>query len=157
MSRGATWVALGLLAVGCGGGGANLPEPLGGSVEVAPEAAIDFHGRIETFYRRLIQRRFNALDTFNDPVLRDYFRTSDLFFDYYADFAQALSDAHFERSRPLAFEVQEFLFEDPGRARVQVRFWGGDGRPLRPGQVSLIRRDRWELADGSWWITPGKL
>ena len=157
MIRRTAWAALGLLAVGCGTAGGAIPEPMGGTVEVSPLEAIDFHGRIETFYRRLVQRRFNALDTFNDPVLRDYFRTPDLFFDYYADLAQALSHAHFEKSRPLAYEVQEFLFEDPARARVQVRFWGGDARPLRPGQVSLIRRDRWERSEDGWWITPGKL
>ena len=96
---------------------------------MSPVEAIGFHDRIETFYRRLVQRRLNALDTFNDPVLRDFFRTPDLFFDYYADLAQALSAAHFEKSRAVDYEIQEFLFEDP----------------------------EWELSEGSWWITPGKL
>jgi hypothetical protein len=157
VSRSAAWAVLGLLAVACSSAGGAIPEPVGGTVEVPPVEAIGFHDRIETFYRRLVQRRLNALDTFNDPVLRDFFRTPDLFFDYYADLAQALSAAHFEKSRAVDYEIQEFLFEDPERARVQVRFWGGDGRPLRPGQVILIRRDRWERSEGSWWITPGKL
>jgi hypothetical protein len=53
--------------------------------------------------------------------------------------------------------VQEFAFEDAGRAQVQVRFAGEDRRPLRPGKVLLVRRDRWERVEGSWWIIPGKL
>ena len=157
MSRGAALVAASLFSISCAVAGGSIPEPVGGSVSVPPGDALAFHRRIEAFYRRLVQRRFNALDTFNDPVLRDYFRSPDLFFDYYADFAQSLADTHFEKSRPVVFEVQEFLFEAEDRARVQVRFWGGDRRPLRSGQVSLIRRDRWEHSEGSWWITPGKL
>lgn len=150
-------VAVVLLGSACAPSGGSIPPPPGGSVAVDSETTLSFHRRVEAFYRRLIQRRFNALETFEDRMLRDYFHSPDLFFDYYADLAQALADAHFEKSRPLAFEVQEFLFEDAGRAQVQVRFAGEDGRPLRPGKVSLVRRDRWERAEGSWWIIPGKL
>ena len=154
--RGLVVAAL-LLGSACAPSGGSIPLPPGGSVAVDSETALSLHRRVETFYRRLIQRRVNALETFEDPMLRDYFRSPDLFFDYYADLAQALADAHFEKSRPLAFEVQEFVFEDAGRAQVQVRFAGEDGRPLRPGKASLVRRDRWERAQGSWWIIPGKL
>ena len=42
-------------------------------------------------------------------------------------------------------------------SRVKVRFRGGDGRPLRPGTTELIRLDRWDWADGTWWLHPGKL
>ena len=150
-------VAVLLLTSACAWGGGSIPEPPGGSIAVSPETALSFHRRIEAFYQRLTQRRFNALETFNDPVLRDYFHSRDLFFDYYAGLAESLAEAHFEKSRPRRFEVQEFLFEGGDRARVQVRFVGGDRRPLRPGTVTLIRRDRWELAEGGWWITPGKL
>jgi hypothetical protein len=90
-------------------------------------------------------------------MLRDCFRSPDLFFDYYADLAQAFAYARFEKSRPLAFEVQEFVFEEAGQAQVQVLFTGEDGRPLRPGKAALVRRDRWERNEGSWWIIPGKL
>ena len=150
-------VAAVLLGSACAPSGGSIPAPPGGSVAVDSETALSFQRRVEAFYGRLIQRRFNALETFGDLMLRGYFRSPDLFFDYYADLAQALADAHFEKSRPLSFEVQEFLFEDAGRAQVQVRFAGEDGRPLRPGRVSLVRRDRWERAEGSWWIIPGKL
>jgi hypothetical protein len=126
-------------------------------VAVASETALSFHQRADTFYQRLTERRFNALETFNDPVLRGHFRTPDVFFDYYADLAQTLADAHFEKSRPHSVEVQEFVFEDGGHVRVQVRFVGADGRPLRLDRTSVIRRDRWERAEGTWWVTPGKL
>ena len=51
----------------------------------------------------------------------------------------------------------EFLFEDQNTAQVLVRFVGDDGRPLRPGSVELVRTDRWEFVDGTWWLRPGKV
>jgi hypothetical protein len=150
------WILL-LSCVACASGSRHIPKPPGGSVGVAGEYAINFMQRAETFYERLIRRRFNTLETFNDGVLRDYFQTPDAFFDYYAELAQTLHEANFERSRPLAVEVEEFLFENRFRARVQVRFLGEDDRPLRPGKTALIRLDRWERVEGRWWIKPGKL
>ena len=141
---------------GCAWGPGSLPAAPGETIAVPAETALTFYRRMQAFYPRLTRRRFNALDTFNDPVLRDYFRSPDLFFDYYADLAQALSDAYFAKSRPQRIEIQEFLFDGEDRARVQVRFLGDDRRPLRPGKVALIRRDRWERAEGSWWVVPGK-
>jgi hypothetical protein len=126
-------------------------------VGVSGEYALDFMARTQTFYARLIQRRFNTLETFNDRVLRDHFETPDAFFDYYADLAQTLDDAHFERSRPRRVEIEEFLFVNRFRARVQVRFVGEDDRPLNPGSAALVRLDRWERIDGRWWIRPGRI
>lgn len=154
--RRCTWALLVLLTTACASSG-TISEPPGGSVAVGPETALAFHRRAEAFYRRLIQRRFNTIETFNDSVLREHFASVDLFFDYYADLAQSLADAHFEKSRPLEVEVEEFLFEDRERARVQLRFVGADDRPLRPGKTTLVREDRWERSEGTWWITPGKL
>ena len=90
-------------------------------------------------------------------MLRQHFRSIDLFFDYYADLAQQLADSYFEKTRPHVVQVQEFVFEDPHRVRVQIRFVGDDRRPMRIGRTSLIRLDRWERADGAWWLIPGKL
>lgn len=149
-------VWLGLLLVGCAQSG-HIPKPPAGSVAVAGDYALDFFQRTEQFYESLIQRRFNTLETFNDANLRDHFRTPDTFFDYYADLAQTLHEAHFERSRPIAVEIQEFLFENRFRVRVQVRFVGRDRRALRLGKTALIRLDRWERMDGRWWIQAGKL
>ena len=145
-----------LLALACASGGV-IPEPEGGSVAVPADTAITLNGGAATFYEQLVQRRVNTLETFNDPVLRKYFRSEDLFFDYYADLAQSLADAHFEKSRPFAIEVQEMVFESTARAQVQVLFRGYDNRPLRPNRVSLVRRDRWQYEQEAWWITPGKL
>ncbi len=150
--------ALVLLAAGaCGSAGGTIPAPPGGAVRVSPESALSFHQRAATFYPRLIQRRFNTLETFNDVVLRAHFRDPEGFFDYYANLAESLSAAHFEKSRPLSVAVQEFVFDDPDRVRVQIRFVGEDDRPLRPNKVVLIRQDRWEQSAGNWWVAPGKL
>lgn len=146
-----------LAALGCAPSLRHVPAPEGGTVAVGPGAALDFQARVDAFYERLIQRRFNALETFNDPDLRQHFRSVDRFFDYYADLATALDEAHFERSRPQAVRVEEFVFESPEAARVLVRFTGQDDRPLRPNRVFLERVDRWERDEQAWWLSPGKL
>jgi hypothetical protein len=149
-------VALPLLAlVACASVG-HLQPPEGGGVAVPAETALQFHQRAEGFYSRLLQRRFNTLDTFSDPVLREHFSTEDLFFDYYADLAQDLAEAHFEKSRPHEVQILEFLFDDPDHVQVQVRFEGRDGRPLRPDFTAVIRRDRWVRTDQTWWLVPGR-
>jgi hypothetical protein len=150
-------LVIGLAGLACSSRSRHIPKPPAGSVGVSGEYALDFLTRAETFYGRLIRRRFNTLETFNDKVLRDHFRTPDSFFDYYADLAQTLSEANFERSRPESLLVEEFLFENRFRALVQVRFIGDDDRPLRPGRAALVRLDRWERMEGRWWIQPGKL
>ena len=104
-----------------------------------------------------MQRRANALETFNDPLLRKYFRSEDLFFDYYAELAQSLADAHFEKSRPFAVEVQEMIFESDALARC--RWCSGATTTGRCARTAC----RWFVAiagstrQDAWWITPGKL
>jgi len=154
--RAASLIAL-LLCLACSATSPHVAEPPGGSVGVAGDYALEFLERTGIFYNRLLRRRFNTLETFNDTVLRDHFQTPDAFFDYYAELAQTLHEAQFERTRPLEARVEEFLFENRFQARVQVRFLGEDRRPLRPGTAALIRVDRWERVDGRWWIQPGKL
>ena len=61
-------------------------------------------------------------------------------------------EIHLERNQPLFTEVQEFLVDGPGTARVRVRIGGGNAMPLRFWNVSLLREDRWERHDGQWWI-----
>jgi len=150
-------LAAALFVAACSTTGGPVPVPPGGGVAVSPETSLSFYAQANAFYARLVQRRFNTLETFNDPVLRDRFRTENRFFDYYADLAQSLHDAHFERSRPIEVEIEGFVFESSQVVRVQVRFVGEDKRPLRPNRVSLVRLDQWERADGRWWMTPGKL
>jgi hypothetical protein len=149
-----------LAAPGCSlwRGRAGVPADESFGVEVVDGPAIlEFHRRASTFYGRLAQRRFNVIATFRDEVLRDYFRTERSFSDYYADFAEELEQAHFERNVPTVLDVLEFRFEGPGDARVRVRIDGRNGRPLRVGKVHLEREDRWERVGGTWWIVPGKL
>jgi hypothetical protein len=146
-----------LAALGCSGSGGHIPAPPQGAVAVQPATALSFHERADAFYQSLIRRRFNALETFNDPFLRQHFRSVDLFFDYYADLAESLDEANFEKSRPTSVAVEEFVFETPSTVRVQIRFGGDDDRPLRPTSTSVVRLDRWEREQEAWWITPGKL
>jgi hypothetical protein len=148
-------------ALGCGlwpfsGDGAGVaPDPAHGLVLVEDPALLEFHGRAAAFYERLARRRFDSIQTYQDEILRDHFRSEESFADYYADLTSALVEAHFEKNRPVALEVSEFALEAPGRARVVTRFLGQDGRPLRRGTVRLERSDRWERIDGAWWIVPG--
>ncbi|MCH2172339.1 hypothetical protein MK489_16265 [Myxococcota bacterium] len=131
---------------------------MGGEGATLNEAEVlAFRQRIHVFYQRLLKRRFNTLETFNDPVLRDHFRSVDLFFDYYASLAEDLAETHFEKSRPTSSAVLDFVFDRSGRARVLVRFVGKDGRPLRFGEVVFDRVDVWERADRTWWVTPDRL
>lgn len=146
-----------LPCLACASPSRHIPKPPAGSVGVAGDWAIQFFERADTFYEHLIRRRFNTLETFNDRVLRNHFQTPDAFIDYYAELAQTLHEAHFERTRPLEIEVEEFLFENRFVAQVQVRFLGEDSRPLRPGTTELIRLDHWERVEGQWWIKPRKL
>jgi hypothetical protein len=150
----AAWL---LLLVACSTYDGPIPEPAGGSIAVGVDTSLSFYVEAETFYSRLVQRRFNTLETFNDPVLRQPFQTENSFFDYYADLAESLHDAHFERSRPIAVDVQGYVFETPDDVQIQVRFLGEDDRPLRPNKTSLLRLDRWQRRDGRWSINPDKL
>ena len=126
-------------------------------IEIANSNEVtDFYARASEFYRRLEGRRFNSIASFRDAGLREYFGSEASFVDYYADLADDLSTAWFERSVPLHTDVQEFLVDAPGRARVKIRIVGEDGRPLRFWATSVRREDRWERREGRWWIIPGR-
>lgn len=125
-------------------------------VEVVDYAGVaDFHARALAFYERLSLRRVNSYGTYQDRVLREYFRDEAAFSDYYADLADDLDLAHFEQNRAFQVEVAEFVFDGPGRARVRVRLVGEDGKPLRPFSTDVEREDRWERQSGRWWVVPG--
>jgi hypothetical protein len=148
-------------ALGCAwwpfGGEGPRGDPSQGVEVVDFEGVTAFHARALTFYERLSHRRVNTYATYQDRVLREYFRDEQAFADYYADLADSLDDAHFEQNRAVSVEVAEFVFEGPGRALVRVKLVGEDGMPLRPGETEVEREDRWERREGQWWIVPGKL
>jgi hypothetical protein len=161
--RAAAALLAGLLALGCGGwrpfarAGAAPGADLSRGIEWVDEGAVvEFYERASAFYARLAQRRFDTISTYQDDALRGYFASEAAFADYYADLTGALVEAHFEKNRPLTLEVLEMRLEGPGRARVETRMVGEDGRPLRPGHVRLDRIDRWQRSDGVWRIEPGK-
>ncbi len=145
----------GLLA-GCAGDGPQ-PDLQRGTAQINDAALIEFHQRADAFYARFAQRRVNVHATYADPALRDYFRDEKTFADYYAILAQALADAHFARNRPLETELEEFVLDGPGRARVRFRLRGDNGLPLRFWSTTIEREDVWQREDGRWWIVPGKL
>lgn len=132
----------------------NVPPIAEGSGD---DAILGFHDRAEAFYNRLAQRRFNTLATYNDPTLRSYFETQEGYSDYYARLAQELTDAKFEKNRPLMAELQEFTLEGPDRARVRFRLVGRSSRPFRFWSTSIEGEDVWQRAGGRWWVVPAKL
>jgi hypothetical protein len=154
-------LVVGLLAAGCGlwplggDGPGPAPDPAQGIEWVEDAAVVEFYERTSAFYGRLTRRRFDSIETYQDEALRDFFGSEAAYADYYADLTSALVKAYFAQNRPLSLEVVELRLEGPGRAWVEARFVGEDGRPLRPGKVHLDRADRWERVDGSWRIVPG--
>ena len=146
-----------LATAACGGARGVAPDPSHGVEVLQSGPEVEFLERANAFYDKLLLRRFNTIATFEDPSLRQYFQNEGAFSDYYADLAQVLVDAHFERNQPLSAEVEEFALEGPAQARVSFRLQGRNGRPLRFWSTSVERTDRWERVDGQWWIIPGKL
>ncbi len=142
-----------------GGEAAAGPQPdLAQGLVVAEDASVvGFYERASVFYGYLAHRRFNDISTYRDERLRDFFRSEGAFSDYYAGLAQALTEAHFERNRPLSLDVVEFRLAGPGEAEVVTRMVGDNGLPLRRGTTELERVDRWERLQGTWWVIPGKL
>ncbi len=129
------------------------------------------------FYLRIESRRFNSIATYQDPSLREFFRSDQAWSDYYAHLVQKLEENYFEAVRPTRVEVTSIEFEvpeesppapgagpsggaaepPPPSALVTVRFVGENGRPLRWWTTEMTRVDRWTRLDDRWWIIPGKL
>ena len=112
---------------------------------------------ILVFYSRVSNRRFNSISTFHDPALREFFKTPEAFADYYADFAQDLTVAHFDYNRPTSFQILGLEVLSPNRAKVEVLLEGANNLPMRFWKTAMVRVDQWERADDRWWIIPGKL
>ncbi len=111
----------------------------------------------EMFYQRMVDRRFNSKATFDDPGLREFFRSGDAFADYYASLAEAMERANFESHRPTVINLLGIAREGNNAASVRVYLKGDNGLPLRWWSTDIVRDDRWEFAHGRWWIIPGKI
>ncbi|MEE3326876.1 MAG: hypothetical protein VX252_06065 [Myxococcota bacterium] len=109
------------------------------------------------FYERVTARRFNSLATYEDPALREFFRSQEAFSDYYAALAEALVRANFEYNRPTAVRLEAMTRVGPNRVDIRVYFRGENAKPLRFWTTHLIRTDRWEFSAGRWWVVPGKV
>ena len=125
-----------------------------------PGGAADFTILVplsKIFYGRITDRRFNSLATYEDPALREFFRTDEAFSDYYAAFAEALDRANFEFNRPTAIRLHSMRRSGPNRVPVRIDFRGANAKPLRFWSTHVIRTDRWEYSNGRWWVVPGKV
>ena len=109
------------------------------------------------FYERVTARRFNSLATFEDPALREFFKSEEAFADYYAAFAEALERANFESLRPTSVRLEGIDRTARNQVSVRIRFRGENGLPLRWWSTHVRRDDQWEFTAGRWWIIPGKL
>lgn len=150
---------------GCIGGwfGGLLPDWFGGRGPLPPSPEVDvrevvrFSERIETFYASLENVPMDAVRTFQNPELRDYFASEAAFMDYYSSIANQVRRSNMLNSRPDRVRVNEFRFESPGIARVEVQITGPYQRTLRFWGVELRRTDTWSRRDGVWVLTPDKL
>ena len=132
-----------LLGLACAGPRVTPPEP---GYTGEPQLDIErLRSLARDFYDRLENRRFNSLATFQDPGLREFFRSRESYSDYYAELAYELETAHFEASRPTRVSVEAAVREAPDRVRLWVRFTGENGLPLRWWQIDLIREEVWEV------------
>lgn len=163
-SRGVAGLLLGLAlaAAACAGGGRSQTWGEGGRIE-GIEAVATMPG-FETllplssiFYGRITDRRFNTKATYDDPALREFFRSPESFADYYADLAEAFDSALFQDHRPTSAVLRRIEPAGEGRVRLHVHFEGENRLPLRWWSTSLDRVEEWEHVDGRWWIVPGKV
>lgn len=109
------------------------------------------------FYDRITARRFNSKATYDDPALREFFRSEAAFADYYASLAEVLDTAHFESQRPTAVRLDSMKRGALNSVVVNVTIRGENGLPLRWWSTFVTREDRWEFSQGRWWIIPGKV
>ena len=127
------------------------------AIEATHTGAASLMRLARDFYERLSNRRFDSIATYQDPALREFFRSPEAFADYYAELARVLGDAHFDAKRVTSIEVESLEFEQPTSARMTVRYRGEDGRPLRFWATGLVREELWKREQERWWIIPGKL
>lgn len=115
---------------------------------------LDFATRIESFYRSLELVPLDIFMTYEDAELRAHFRDHRDFSDYYASLANQVRGAHFRNGVAERINIDEFQFESPERARVDLTLIGRHQRGLRFWQIDMVRSDTWELVEGAWLLNP---
>jgi len=118
---------------------------------------VRFAERIDRFYRKIENTPLDVRATFEDPELRGYFANEADFASYYASLADSIRRSLFRNSTATRVNIQEFRFESPDVAAVEIVFVGLHVRRLRRGEIELPRRDTWRLVDDRWLLTPAKL
>jgi hypothetical protein len=119
--------------------------------------AVRFAERIQGFYGALENVPIDSLMTYENRELRAYFENDRAFSDYYASLAGELRDADFRNGRAERVVIDEFRFEGPGEASVDLTLVGRHMRELRFWERKVRRTDRWRQVEGVWLVSPSKL
>ncbi len=126
-------------------------------VGVEDTEAVRFAERIQGFYSALENIPIDSLITYENRELRAYFESDQAFSDYYAGLAGELRDADFRNGRAERVMIDEFRFNGPGDASVDLTLVGRHIRRLRFWERTFRRTDVWRQVDGVWLISPSKL
>ncbi|MBW2279363.1 MAG: hypothetical protein JRG76_12720 [Deltaproteobacteria bacterium] len=142
-------VPLLLCACGLFGGPEGVPTD--------EDEALIFARRITAFYSLLEDIPIDAYFTYQNRELRSYFEDERAFSDYYASIAGSIRDAAFRNGRAEQVRIEQFRFERPGEARVDLTLVGRHIRRLRFWERKVYRTDTWRQVEGVWMLTPSKL
>ncbi len=116
-----------------------------------------FAERIQGFYAELEDIPIDTLFVFKNRELRAYFENDRAFSDYYASLAGDLRDSAFANGRAERVEIDEFRFQSPGEATVDLTLVGHHMRRLRFWEMKMRRTDSWRQIEGIWMLNPSKL
>jgi hypothetical protein len=126
-------------------------------VGVEDTEAVRFAERIQGFYTALENVPIDSFLTFQSQDLRVYFEDERAFADYYASLAGELRDADFRNGRAEQVLINEFRFDGPGDASVDLTLVGRHMRRLRFWERRIQRTDSWRQVEGVWMVSPSKL
>ncbi len=141
------------MLLGCFGGGSAQVS----TVEVDVMDVVRFSERIESFYSALENVPIDAVMTFENPALPTFFASESAYMDYYSSLANQVRRENILNTRPRRVTVNEFRFQGPDEALVEVTLSGPYRRRLWPWEIEVERVDTWKRLDGVWLLTPDKL
>jgi hypothetical protein len=144
-----------VLCTACFAGGS--PPVAEAPAQLSDAEIAAFSQRIEAFYGGLEDVPLDALLTYESRQLRDCFETPTGFSDYFSALATAARQAYFRDTTARSVRINEFNFEGPEEATVDVTFTSVHQRALRFWSIAFQRHDRWKRTDGVWRIVPEKL